>query len=181
MIEAISIVASALLSGLVATWVTLMFTQNNENRRAKLALFQQLVGARNVLLPASQDAAAATVFISAVNQIFLLFHDAPDVLVALKAFHEIVSDAQGSPELRDQRLLELFKSMAKHLKVNTEPLGEGFFMKAFSVNSLASEQALNLEVRGLRMQDGNAVLFGFQNLGQASVWRSLCRPTFPAR
>lgn len=165
MTEAISIIASALLSGLVATWVTLMFTQKNENRRAKLALFQQLVGARNVLLPGSQDTTAATVFISAVNQLFLLFHDAPQVLAALKAFHEIVSDANGSPDLRNQRLLELFKAMAKHLDINTEPLGEGFFMRAFSVNSLAGEQPLNLEVRGLRIQDGSAVLFGFQNFG----------------
>jgi hypothetical protein len=122
------------------------------------------VGTRSVLLPGPHDAAAAIVFNSAVNQIFLLFHDAPNVLTSLKAFHEIISDPNGSPDLRNQRLLELFKSMAKHLDINTEPLGEGFFMRAFSVNSLAGPQPLNLNLHGVRIQQGNPVLFGFQEI-----------------
>jgi hypothetical protein len=55
--------------------------------------------------------------------------------------------------------------MAKHLDISTEPLGEGFFMKAFSVNSLTGPQPLNLDFHGVRIQDGNAVLFGFQSIG----------------
>lgn len=164
MANVLSIAVSALLSGLVATWVTLVYTRRSEKERLKLALFQQLVGNRNVLLPGPHDPTAAMLFISAVNQIFLLFHDAPAVLTSLKAFHELISDPHGSPDLRNQRLLELFKVMAKHLNINTEPLGEGFFMKAFSVNSLVGPQPLNLDVHGIKMQDGNPVLFGFQNL-----------------
>ncbi|HWC00749.1 MAG TPA: hypothetical protein VG672_28780, partial [Bryobacteraceae bacterium] len=49
--------------------------------------------------------------------------------------------------------------------INTEPLGEGFFMKAFSVNSLVSPQLLDLAINGVRLQDEKPVLVGFQNLG----------------
>jgi hypothetical protein len=145
--------------------MTLVYTAKNERRRAKLALFQQLVGSRNVLLPGPHDPNGAVLFISAVNQIFLLFHDAPAVLAALKSFHEMISDPNASPDLRNQRLLELFKSMAQHLRINTEPLGEGFFMRAFSVNSVISPQPLNLGVNGIRLQDGKPALFGFQDVG----------------
>lgn len=153
-------------------------TQKNERKRSKVALFQQLVGTRNVLLPGPHDSTAAIIFISAVNQIFLLFHDAPAVLGSLKAFHEVVLDPNGSQDLKNQRLLELFKAMAKHLDINTEPLGEGFFMRAFSVNSLVGPQPLSMSVNGIRLQDGSPVLFGFQDLGGGNVYHCLFQSAF---
>ncbi len=115
-----------------------------------------------MLLPGPHDVVAATAFAEAINQIFLMFHDAPDVILALKYFHESISEQASSQELRNQRLLELFKSMAKHLEIETDVLGEGFFMRAFTVNSLLPPQSLHLEFNVVQLLDGQPVLTGWQ-------------------
>lgn len=69
---------------------------------------------RYVLLPAPYEPAAAAAFNSAVNQIAVVFHDCDPVLNALRSFHEAIVEPATSPDLKNKRLLELFKSIAKH-------------------------------------------------------------------
>lgn len=160
MIIVFQIVTAALLSGLVATVISIWYRDRYEARNAKLRLFQQLLGSRHVLLPGPHDVAIAADFLGAVNQIFLMFHDAPSVLSALKAFHEAIAEQTLSAQLRTERLLELFKSMAKHLKINTELLGEGFFLKAFSINSFLAPQFLDFTFQAVQLQEGQPVIVG---------------------
>src|ERR1700689_5041895 len=121
-----SILVAALLSGLVATWVSIWHRERQQIRDAKIRVFQELLGNRYVLLPMPHEAAAGAAFNSAVNQIAVVFHDCDPVLNALRAFHEAIVEPSISPDLKNKRLLELFKSLAKHLNVKTELLGENF-------------------------------------------------------
>ena len=74
----IPILIAALLSGLVGVGVSTWYHQRNEIRRAKLQVLQQLVGNRNDI--------RGQKFTEALNQIFVMFYDSQDVLLALKAF-----------------------------------------------------------------------------------------------
>ncbi len=130
----LSVLVAALLSGLVATWVSIWYREREQIRQAKIRVFQELLGNRYVLLPVPHDATAWAAFASAVNQIAVVFHDCDPVLSALRSFHEVIVESSASADLKTKRLLELFKSMAKHLNVKTELLGENFFLQAFSLN-----------------------------------------------
>src|ERR1017187_9517310 len=81
------VLVAAVLSGLVATWVSILYHKREQIWQAKIRVFQELLGNRYVLLPVPHDAAAGAAFASAVNQIAVVFHDCDPVLNALRAFH----------------------------------------------------------------------------------------------
>src|ERR1035437_1606313 len=149
----VSVLVAALLSGLVANWITIWHRDREEIRQAKIRVFQELLGSRHVLLPVPHDAAAGAAFASAVNQIAVVFHDCDPVLNALRAFHEAIVEPSISADLKTKRLLELFKALAKHLSVNTELLGDNFFLQAFSLNQSVA-QPLDFQFQSVRWQDG---------------------------
>jgi len=169
------ILVSALLSGLLATWISIWYYRREQVRQAKIAVFQQLLGNRYVLLPAPHDPAARVAFASAVNQIAIVFHDCDPALSALRAFHEAIVEPSASPDLRNKRLLELFKSLAKHLNVKTEILGENFFLQAFSVGQPALPP--DFQLQALRWQDGKVIITGLVRFGAEGQWMPLLLPT----
>lgn len=121
------ILISALLSGLLGVGISTWYHQRNEIRRTKLQVLQQLLGNRNDL--------KGQAFTEALNEVFVVFYDARDVLIALKAFFEVIVSTQKAGPLVDQKLLDLFKAMCKHLRINTEPLTDNFFLQAFNIRS----------------------------------------------
>lgn len=121
------ILISALLSGLLGVGISTWYHQRNEIRRTKLQVLQQLLGNRNDL--------KGQAFTEALNEVFVVFYDARDVLITLKAFFEVIVSTQKAGPLVDQKLLDLFKAMCKHLRINTEPLTDNFFLQAFNIRS----------------------------------------------
>lgn len=120
----LSILASALLSGLLGVLISNWYHKRNEIRRAKLMVLQQLMGNRfNVRREA---------FIDAINQTFVVFYDSKEVLIALKAFHEYSMSNNRIDDIANQKLLDLFKAMCKHLNIETEPLTDNFFLRPFT-------------------------------------------------
>jgi hypothetical protein len=171
----LSILVAALLSGLVATWVSIWYREREQIRQAKFRVFQELLGNRYVLLPVPHDAAVGAAFASAVNQIAVVFHDCDPVLSALKSFHEAIVESSASAELKTKRLLELFKSMAKHLSVKTELLGENFFLQAFSL-SQSAPQPLDFQFQAVRWQDGQSLIVGSVRFGAGGPWMPVAIP-----
>jgi len=121
----IPILIAALLSGLVGVGVSTWYHQRNEIRRAKLQVLQQLLGNRNDI--------RGQKFTEALNQVFIIFHDSQDVLLALKPFFEVIISPQKNPALTDQKLLDLFKAMCKNLKINPATMTDNFFLYAFNI------------------------------------------------
>lgn len=171
----LNILAAALLSGLVATWVSIWHRNRQQVRDAKVRVFQELLGNRYVLLPVAHEPAAAAAFNSAVNQIAVVFHDCDSVLTALRSFHEAIVEPSTSADLKNKRLLELFKSLAKHLGVKTELLGENFFLQAFSVNQ-GIPQPVDFQFQGVRWQNGQAIIMGSIRFGSGGPWTSILLP-----
>jgi hypothetical protein len=121
----IYILISALVSGLLGIGISIRYHQRSEIRRAKLQVLQQLLGNRN-------DTKGQP-FTAAINQILVVFYDSRDVLVALKAFFEVIVSDQRNETLTDQRLLDLFKAICKNLGISIEPLTDDFFLHAFNI------------------------------------------------
>ena len=121
------ILIAALLSGLLGVGISTWYHQRNEIRRTKLAVLQQLLGNRNDL--------KGQPFTEALNEVFVVFYDSRDLLIALKQFYEVIVNTHRSEGLANQKLLDLFKAMCKHLKISTEPLTDNFFLQAFNIRS----------------------------------------------
>lgn len=120
----LSILASALLSGLLGVLISNWYYKRNETKRAKRMVLQQLVGNRfNV---------RGEAFIDAINQTFVVFYDSKEVLTALKAFHEYSMSNNRIDDIANQKLLDLFKAMCKHLNIETDPLTDNFFLRPFN-------------------------------------------------
>jgi len=88
-------------------------------------VLQQLLGNRNDV--------RGQKFTEALNQVFIIFYDSQDVLLALKAFFEVIISPRKNPALTDQKLLDLFKAMCKNLKINPEAMTDNFFLYAFNI------------------------------------------------
>jgi len=71
-------------------------------------------------------------FLEALNQAFVAFYDSKEVVTALKAFHEDILSTNRSNDVSNQRLLDLFKAMCKHLSIKPEPLTDNFFLTPFN-------------------------------------------------
>lgn len=121
------ILVASLLSGLLGVGISTWYHQRNEIRRTKLRVLQQLLGNRHDI--------KGQLFTEALNQVFVIFYDAQDVLVALKAFHEVTMITQKTTDLANQKLLDLFKAMCENLKINPAPLTDTFFLQPFNIKS----------------------------------------------
>jgi len=115
----------SLFSGLLGVGISTWYHQRNEIRRTKLQVLQQLLGNRHNI--------RGQKFTEALNQVFVIFYDSQDVLIALKAFHEVIIGRQKTTDLANQKLLDLFKAMCKRLKINPEPLTDNFFLQPFNI------------------------------------------------
>jgi hypothetical protein len=119
------LVISGLLSGLVAVGVSTWYQKQSETKRIKLQVLQQLLGNRNDVWGEK--------FSEALNQVIVAFSGCNDVLGALKAFHEVMMNSQKTPDSIDQKLLDLFKAMCKHLKRDLGPLADDYLLYAFNI------------------------------------------------
>ena len=119
------ILVSSLISGLLGVLISAWFFRRAEIRQGKLRILQQLLGNRNDI--------RGQAFTEALNQVFVGFHDSREVLSALKAFHEVIIGRPISADLPNQKLLDLFKAMCDHLKIDPAPLTDNFFLQPFNV------------------------------------------------
>ncbi len=123
--EWLKVLISATLSGLLGVGISTWYYQWNENRRMKFHVLQRLLGNRHDI--------KGQMFTEALNQVLVTFYDSHEVLVALKSFHEVIIGTHTTPDLANQKLLDLFKAMCDHLKIKTEPLTDNFFLQPFNV------------------------------------------------
>jgi hypothetical protein len=117
------IAVSALLSGLLSVLISNWYHKRNEAKQVKLRVLQQLMGSRYDV--------NGKEFLGALNQVAVVFHDSKEVITALKIVYEDVMTPNRSRDLANQKLLELFKAMFKHLDINTELLTDNFFLTFF--------------------------------------------------
>lgn len=127
----LSILTSALVSGLLGVQISNWYYRRNEARRSKLKILQQLMAYRFDF--------HCVKFVEAINQLPVVYHESKEVLTAFKAYHEHIQ-GNGDIKIGHQRLLELFKAMYKHLNINTEPLNDNIFLYPFFAGERKDKQ-----------------------------------------
>lgn len=122
-INALLVIIAALISGLAGVMISNRYFNKTENRRAKLKVLQQLMANR---FNTNREA-----FAEALNQVFVVYHDAPEVLTALNEFHEYITRANKTAEVAHQKLLKLYQAMCKQVDLNT--VTDDFLLRPFTV------------------------------------------------
>ena len=67
-------------------------------------------------------------FFSALNEAFVVFHDAPNVLDALETLHA----EQSQPDRTHDNMVKLFKAITEHLRISRKSLTDSFFLRPFT-------------------------------------------------
>jgi len=103
-----------------------------EVRRQKIETIRELAGYRFVLI----DIKTAGIgdksrFSSALNQVFVIFADDAKVMAALQEFHTAIISHLDS-QLVNDKLVSLFKALAKSADVDFSHLNDAFFLTPFS-------------------------------------------------
>lgn len=119
-----SIILSSIFSGLLGVGISTFYHARNEKKKIKILVLEQLLGNRHDL--------RGERFTEALNKIFITFHDSPEVIQSLKAFHEVIV-GPNTNDLANQKLLDLFKAMCKNVDIDPRPLTDNFFLQPFNV------------------------------------------------
>ena len=118
---------SSLLSGVVGVLISTWYHRRMETRMRKMRLLEKFLGNRHDIIGDS--------FTEALNSDFVVFYDSPNVLRALKAFHEVTLNPSRSTDLSNQKLLDLCKAMCEDLDIEIRPLSDNFFLQPFNIRS----------------------------------------------
>ena len=122
----VTILISALVSGLLATCVSFYLNQKHTKILLKRDVLRRLVGHRFVLTGHSRDTKGEP-FI-ALNEIFVVYADHPEVISALKKMHKELVLQDRMPD----NLSSLVKAMAKATNVPIHQLNNDFFLRPFT-------------------------------------------------
>jgi len=118
---------SSLLSGLVGVLISTYYYLRYERRKLKLDTLRRLAGARFALTVEATTERLKEEFFSALNEAFVVFHDAPKVLDALETLHA----ERNQPDRTHDNMVKLFKAMTNHLRISHSALTDSFFLKPF--------------------------------------------------
>ena len=122
-----------LVSGLLATIVTLIVTECQRKRNAKyeykLYIFREAVAYRTDI---ANGAISTGNFQKAMNQVFVAYNDCPEVLTAFEEFRKAVL-YKVNPAIENEKVISalvvLFKAMAKELKIDYSFSNDDLFTK----------------------------------------------------
>lgn len=124
----VTIIAS-LLSGLFGVFISFKFYERLEKRKLKIETAKKLIGGRFNL--------ASNEFNMAMNEIFIVYADCPEVMSAKTNFWEAlqVPREQRSTKLVDDKLLSLLKAVCQNSGItHTKDINDDFFLRTFNGN-----------------------------------------------
>lgn len=117
----------SLASGALGSLMTVAYARFDERRRWRISTFQRLVANRHAL--AEGDDVSDGVreqFYSALNEVFVVFHDSPDVISAA----ETLQADLGQRDRFTDNFVALFKAIATELRFGFG-LRDSFILRPF--------------------------------------------------
>lgn len=126
--QALVTIVASLLSGLLAVAVSTWHYRRHERRQAKVDTLTRLMGFRFDL--------RGREFSRALNEIFVVFHDSPEVLRALQEFHEVIVASQG--KLANDKLVALLKAMCRGAGIDPASVNDSFYLQPFNIDPSSS-------------------------------------------
>ena len=147
MINILTVLIAALLSGLVGVIVSGYYYARTERRKMKLDTARRLFGNRYNTYGDG--------FVQAINEIFIVYGDSKDVLMAWREFVSVVerSSRENTPNANDEALIKLMKAISKELCMKHDDIEGGFYLKTFT--NVPADAATGKELRLLIETMGN--------------------------
>jgi len=96
-----------------------------ERRKTKFDTARRIFGFRHNIMGEG--------FSTAMNEVFVVFGDAPRVTSAMAAFYDALS-SPGKAHAED-KLVTLLKEICRDLDIDTSALNESFFIKTFNARN----------------------------------------------
>lgn len=128
---------AAVISGLLATGITLILThiqgKRKEKKSFKMQLFRELVAYRTDILP---NVTPSGNFTKAVNQVFIAYNDCPNVMNTFEAFRKNVIYRTNGTADNDKivdSLVLLLKAMADDLGIDYSFSNDDLFTRPIVV------------------------------------------------
>jgi hypothetical protein len=117
------VILSSLLSGLIGVLVSTFFYHRYERRKIKFDTAKRLFGYRYSL--------KGDGFSNAMNEVFIVFADAPKVIKAMEDLYNTLQSPNKS--LAEDKLITFLKEICKDLNIDYSTVNESFFIKTFNV------------------------------------------------
>ena len=117
------VIISSLISGIIGVLISIFYHKRSDKKRTKIDVLRNFVGYRHDL--------KGNEFTKALNEIFVVFCDSPDIQTKVKNLHEVLNSGQHT--LANDRLYKLFKAMCNDLKIDTSTFEESSFIKVFNI------------------------------------------------
>ena len=131
MLTIIVAMVSGLFSGLLGVGLTLCSQHKAEIRRQKIETIRELAGYRFVLIKIKEaNASDKSRFSAALNQVFVIFADDAGAMSTLQDFHTAIVGGQSATVIND-KLVSLFKALAKSADIDFSQLNDAFFLTPF--------------------------------------------------
>lgn len=127
---------SSLLSGAVATLITVKYYKNQEKRQRKLDLLASIMRNINSLTPGEPDNAVRELT-GYLNEAYIVFNDSEEVLQLLDSFKE------GG---KNEAFKKVIKSMCRDLKIDYSKINDEFITNPFTSSSCKKENDEREEV-----------------------------------
>ena len=115
-----TILASGVLSGLIATSVTLYFQNRSAGRQRKMDCLRRVAAYR--AMPPKKE------WLEAMNEIFITFNTSPGVMTALAKFERDIRATGGH---KNELLVDLIKAMMDDLNLSREKIDDDFLLRPF--------------------------------------------------
>ncbi len=126
---------SALLSGILATVVTLVVThlqqKKSQKHEYKLQIFKDVVA---YLTDITDNGVSTGNFQKAINQVFIAYNGCTDVINKFEIFRKSALDTHRDNNIVIGNLLQLIKAMADELSIDYSFSNDDLFVHPIQVN-----------------------------------------------
>ena len=120
-------ILTILLSGLLAAVISNWLHNRSSMLSVKRDVLRRFVANRYVLTDPQNISREGEPFV-ALNEIFVVYAEHPQVIAALKKMHEEI----GTKDRLVDNILTLIKAMAKAVKVSVQELNDAFISRPFT-------------------------------------------------
>lgn len=125
--EIIATLLISMLSGLIATIVSVFYTHYRQKQEYKynykMKIFQELIAYRSDM---TLNSNSTGVFQSALNQVFVAYNDCPKVLENFERFRKSLSN-KDCENVKIDNLLSLLKAMANEVNIDCSFSNDSLF------------------------------------------------------
>ena len=127
-------VVASLISGLVGALITMVAVAHRELRRFRVDTLKRFFSNRFDL--------RGEEFTRALNEVFVVFNDVPEVMQTLAEFHKAITSRTPNSTPNDA-LIKLFKAMCRAAKIRFDDFNDSFFLTPFNVKLTSMQPPSN--------------------------------------